>query len=1151
MVHMPDRDLERTKDLENISSEIVSGVRDRATGGHYEPGDIHTGSAPKNTFFSGCLSPGTEELEFEDDDIYSRVSPSALHMLIRIASDEDGATFTVDPSFSAYARIHPPFDAEVETTDSGYYRKYSVDINPITVSTAPATAGETAITDDLTAAEEEIEQALESAWNSTLKEMQADPLRYRPGKKQTVRDALTGDRFSTHSEYDHFVDDLSGETVYPDITPRVAFNLRGIDEGNLQLRVSLENRSCEPERGQLDDVDNGMYESRLELQPGAGSSFEPIDFTRLPEDYRYNRQIPGYGVNCSVEQIDGSDGLVTNCMPTHSQQRYIHKEPDNEAARPVFQQLADDPIPILRALRDEMKEYDAGTWEERIDELRKTGGDLKTAQQNREAFREEIERFEDGIDLLVEHDSAKHSFRLMNRTFDHKVLREDGSRDYDSWRLFQIVFIVANLRDVVARTDDSVESDTREEVSLIWFPTGGGKTEAYLGLMIFNMLFDRLRGKRFGVTSMMRYPLRLLSLQQFQRITELMMYADEIRREESLGGDPFNVGYLTGGTENKMRDVIKDEFGKKAIAYNNQEGNQQKVQQLAKRWENDELHNVDSEEFRVLNRCPKCDGQVGLEVDVDEIQINHVCKNDDCDWGRLPVFVVDNEIYRKLPTLVIGTQDKLAALGYERKFRLLLGHASEECPAHGYTDGTACTEKYFCTESQHSHNELNPVDPVPGIQIQDELHLIKEELGTFESHYWGAMNKIIEWSGNSPSNIVAATATIEEFENQIKHLYKKDGSLFPAPGPDYRESFYAGEDPEEVQRHFIGLTPWNRSHINSVISIIRAHEETIQNLSRRADQLVADKQYRTLDSGDELREMLRYYDTAVNYVISKKEGDRINQSVNTQINPDLNATGYEPIEQLSLTGDSSFQAVSGMLDRFEGLADDPSMRDETEDLIIATSTISHGVDLDVLNFMLFFGMPRRTAEYIQSSSRVGRKYPGIVIDCFHPIRERDRSHFHYFDKYHEYQDRLVEPVPVNRRAKFSIQRTLPGMFMALILQHYYGEIDAKYGSPYMTRSVAKAHSNGLLTQQKLMDDLHEIYSDWNGENVFKDEISHRIETYLTGIDKQQKKFVSDSLPDGNRPMWSLRDVDVPVNIFTSRDEGKIVDTLNAGRGDGK
>lgn len=1150
MVHMPDRDLQRTKDLEEISSQIVTGVRERATGGHIGPGDVHTGSPPKNTFFSGCLSPGTEELEFEDDDIYSRVSPSALHMLIRVTPGDDGATFTVNPSFTVYARVHPPIDANVETTDSGYYRKYNIDIDPVSIQTSPVTAGDKTIAADLESAEKDIEEALEEALDAKLEDMQADPLRYRPSEKETVRDALADERFDSASDYEDYVDDLGGEPVYPKINPQVAFDLRGIDNRNLQLRVSLENRSDEPERGQLDDVDNGMYESRLELKPGTGSQFDHIDFTRLPEDYRYNRQIPGYGVNCSVEQPADSDSLVTNCMPTHEQQRYIHKEPDNETAQPVFEQLADDPLPVLRALRDEMKDFDAGTWQDRIDELRDSGGDLETAKQNREAFREEIERFEDGIDLLVEHDAARRSFRLMNRTFDRKVLRDDGSRDYDSWRLFQIVYIVANLRDIVARTDDTVESDTSEEISLIWFPTGGGKTEAYLGLMIFNMLFDRLRGKNFGVTSMMRYPLRLLSLQQFQRITELMMYADEIRREESLGGDPFNVGYLTGGTENKMRDIIKDEFGKKAVTYNNQEGNEQKVEQLARRWDNDELHNVDSEEFRVLNRCPKCDGEVELEVDAEEVLINHVCTSDDCSWDRLPVFVVDNEIYRQLPSLVIGTQDKLAALGYERKFRLLLGYASEECPIHGYTDGTACTEKYFCTESQQAYIELDPVDPVPGLQIQDELHLIKEELGTFESHYWGAMNKIIEWSGNTPSNLIAATATIEEFENQIKHLYKKEGTLFPAPGPEYRESFYAGEDPEEIQRHFIGLTPWNRSHINSIISIIRSHEEAIQTLERKADDLVANGEFRTFDTGDELRDMLRYYDTAVNYVISKKEGDRINQSVNTQINPDLNAAGFDPIEQLSLTGDSSFQAVSGMLDRFEGVADDPSMREETEDLIIATSTISHGVDLDVLNFMLFFGMPRRTAEYIQSSSRVGRKYPGIVIDCFHPIRERDRSHFHYFDKYHEYQDRLVEPVPVNRRAKFSIQRTLPGMFMALILQRYYGEIDAEYGSPYLTKNVAKAHSNGMLTQQKVMDDLGEIYSDWNGENVFEDEIRHRVETYLTAVDKQQKRFVSDSLPDGNRPMWSLRDVDVPVNIFTSREEGKIVDTLNAGRGDG-
>jgi superfamily II DNA/RNA helicase len=240
-----------------------------------------------------------------------------------------------------------------------------------------------------------------------------------------------------------------------------------------------------------------------------------------------------------------------------------------------------------------------------------------------------------------------------------------------------------------------------------------------------------------------------------------------------------------------------------------------------------------------------------------------------------------------------------------------------------------------------------------------------------------------------------------------------------------------------------------------------------------------------------------------------------------------------------------------MLDSFQRLEDDPSAIDDVKDLVIATSTISHGVDLETLNYMIFFGMPRRTSEYIQSSSRVGRKYPGIVVDVFHPIRERDRSHYHYFNKYHQYLDRLVEPVPVNRWAKFSIDRTLPGMFMAMILQHFYSDIYNSAGSPYLTENVKSASSRGILTNDQLNQKIGEIYGrDRRGRHVFEDEINDKISTYMTGISNNQSRFTGDSLPEGERAMFSLRDVDEPVNIFADRDEGRIVDNLRSGNGGG-
>jgi hypothetical protein len=839
-------------------------------------------------------------------------------------------------------------------------------------------------------------------------------------------------------------------------------------------------------------------------------------------------------------------------LPIHRQHRYRHREPEADSAVPDFASLAEDPVPVLRGIAEHMRMYRDQVWQEKIDELAADSAeDAEEARSKKEQFEEEIRWFDQGISVLENNEEALRAFKLMNETFDQKVMNPDGSRDYRSWRLFQIVFLVSNIPDIIVREDTDIEEHRKEEVSLLWFPTGGGKTEAYLGLVVMSMFFDRIRGKDLGLTSMMRYPLRLLSLQQFQRITELFMYADEIRqRENDLGGDQFSIGYLTGGTENKMRDVLNREFSYNA-GKNSARDSVDKVRELAQRWESGDLRNISKDEFRFVNRCPHCGSSVNVEVNTDDIQIDHVCSDDDCDWDRLPVHVLDNEIYRSLPTMVIGTQDKLAALGYERKFRLLLGYVKARCPEHGYTDGTECTEKYFCNHDPEDHIRIHPKDPVPTLQIQDELHLVKEELGTFESHYWGAMEQLISWADYPKPKLIAATATIEGFDHQIDHLYQRNGYLFPSPGPSYRESFYATEDEDEIQRYFLGVTPWNRSHINTVVSVLETHQKIVQKLKESPEKLVTEFEFddfNTVNSSDELQRMLRFYETEVNYVISKKEGSRLYQSVETQINEDLKREGYDEISRLRLTGDTSFGDVADMLDRYEELADDPDMSDETEDLMIATSTISHGVDLNALNFMVFFGMPRRTAEYIQSSSRVGRQYPGIVVDVFHPIRERDRSHFHYFDKYHEYLDRLVEPVPVNRWAKFSIQRTLPGLFMSLILQRYYGEIYHQIeGSPYMTKTVAKAHSEGIISKEKLIDALCEIYgTDKRGTSVFREPIETGVQRYVNAIDQQQKKFVSDTFPDNERPMFSLRDVDVPVDIFTNRQHGQIVHNLDGG-----
>jgi hypothetical protein len=199
--------------------------------------------------------------------------------------------------------------------------------------------------------------------------------------------------------------------------------------------------------------------------------------------------------------------------------------------------------------------------------------------------------------------------------------------------------------------------------------------------------------------------------------------------------------------------------------------------------------------------------------------------------------------------------------------------------------------------------------------------------------------------------------------------------------------------------------------------------------------------------------------------------------------------------------------------------------------------ISHGVDVDRLNAMIFYSMPRQTAEYIQASSRVGRSHVGIVLTCLHPARERDQSHYSYFAKYHEFIGQLVEPVAINRWARFSITRTLPGLFMGVLLQILSNSSQAggSGGKYYRVEHVKQKISEGAITPDQFIPFLEAAYlvteGDGVAETTFRDEIRNRIQKFLYDFilaARPDVEWVSDALIP--KPMASLRDVDETLNI---------------------
>jgi hypothetical protein len=325
---------------------------------------------------------------------------------------------------------------------------------------------------------------------------------------------------------------------------------------------------------------------------------------------------------------------------------------------------------------------------------------------------------------LIETDpEVQLAFKLTNETFERTG--NHPTKPKTSWRLFQIVFLVTQIPGLAAlKTPTPAGLTEREMVDIIYFPTGGGKTEAYLGVLIFHCFFDRLRGKTAGVTAWLRFPLRLLTLQQTQRMADVIGMAELVRREQSdsrlsknVAG--FAVGYFVGASSspNKLNPFSPSAEDQVAWSKANDPGERDK-------WK------------RVVT-CPAC-RMPTVRVDLDEpaVRIIHRCINANCAFpdGKIPIYIVDNEIYRYLPSVIVGTIDKLAGLGNQRKFSLILGAVTGICAKHGYLNGKCCQDECKDEKQWQKKGRVPNGLTGPTLFVQDELHLLREGLGTFDSH---------------------------------------------------------------------------------------------------------------------------------------------------------------------------------------------------------------------------------------------------------------------------------------------------------------------------------------------------------------------------------------------------------------------------------
>jgi hypothetical protein len=576
---------------------------------------------------------------------------------------------------------------------------------------------------------------------------------------------------------------------------------------------------------------------------------------------------------------------------------------------------------------------------------------------------------------------------------------------------------VAHEQDLMLDDDVKIKAKT-DDVDILYFPTGGGKTEAFLGILVFNLFFDRLRGKNSGVTAMLKYPLRLLSVQQVQRVANVLAAAEMIRKAENIGGSAFSLGYYVGDS-NTPNSIDKD------------------LQRTLLELGSDEIDG----KYRLVDVCPFCGMEtVHVAYDAEANSLRHICGNPECaSNGLIPLYMVDNDIYRYLPSVIISTVDKMTALGFNSNFHNFLYGAEFECPKHGFTSKTKCLV-YGCKCDPSDYKKVLMKDPAPTLMIQDELHLIRESLGAYDSHYETLLEYFIKnLSGcNRGIKVIGATATISAYAEQAKHLYWKGAIRFPAASPYLKHNFYSFVDETDIGRIIVGYAPFGKAIVNSVAYSLQYLKRVVWNLYTNPQEVLGFDGINIAGTGDEqlaeARRLLEEYWILLEYNNVKDEGDRVLHALEDPINTELIDGGVQPLVAKKMTGDDTFQEVRATLSTIEN--SESIINDVDFNMIAATSMISHGVDADRFNLMLFYGIPGNTAEYIQAYSRVGRKHTGVVIDIMRPSREKDRSYLKNFIKFHEYKDILVDSVSINRWATKAVDNTLPGVISSLILNHY-------------------------------------------------------------------------------------------------------------------
>lgn len=644
-------------------------------------------------------------------------------------------------------------------------------------------------------------------------------------------------------------------------------------------------------------------------------------------------------------------------------------------------------------------------------------------------------------------------------------VRSEGEKAA-SWRPFQLGFILMQLGGL-ADPSAALRSGDAAQAELLFFPTGGGKTEAYLGLAAFLFAVRRLQGSvespdgpldgRDGVAVLMRYTLRLLTTQQFQRATALVCAAELERLTDpaTWGAEPFRIGLWVGtGVSPKTVDEAKRQM--------------------------EDAKSTDGKPYGVtvlqLQRCPWCGTKISskqhIRYDAGRRRVLVHCGSklgSECPFADgglvvdgLPVLTTDEEIYRYPPTFLLATVDKFARIAREGQAANLFGHVFRRCPLHGYVHpdmpaeickGTFHNVKGSGKVTVQSVGRLRP----PDLIIQDELHLITGALGTAVGLFEIAVDTLCSWRlGVDPSTavavrplVVASTATSRNAAAQIRRLYGRGVEVFPPQVLDIRDTYFSEEVPVSAAnpgRRYLGVCAHGARLTLAEIRVgeilLLAGQKLLDLHSDAADPYMTLVGY--FSATRELAGMRRYLDDDITTRITNPDkqsgypsrgrfGLEIGELTSRISSTDITAT----LDRLAVGFDADFDSTAahrtiGELRRAGGTPPDRK-GDRPYDVVLATSMLQVGVDVGRLGLMLIVGQPKNTAEYIQASSRVGRvaSRPGLVVTLANRARPRDMAHYEQFEHDHRTFYAHVEALSVTPYSDSSLERGLTGVLVSI------------------------------------------------------------------------------------------------------------------------